>query len=201
MSSKTFLRIAKVCALLPLISGVLILALWLVTKLDWLQDAGFFVLFGGAFLFFVGAMALFLYEIAQPAEERAKLLSWGPTMKWALILMLNWPVAMGCIIVAELEKGRYQLEVHNESAEVIDEVLIFGLGSVECLEVLGPVSGGGVDKISYWLNGEGSLQYRVKIRGVLHEGTLIGYVYDQLGGDKVIMTIHSDLTVSVKPLN
>ncbi len=200
MSSRTSLRIAKVCALLPLISGILVLALWLATKWNWLQLAGLLVLMGGGFLFLVGVIALILYEIAQPAKEWTELLSWSPTTKWALILMLNWPAAFGCIIVAETISGRFQLEVHNESAEVIDEILIFGTGSVECHETLGPISGGGMDKMSFWLNGEGSVQYRVKIGDALQEGTLIGYVSSG-PGEQVSMTIRSDLTVLVKTQN
>lgn len=199
MSSTTFLRIAKVCALLPLLSGCSILALWMMTGWDWLQLAGFLVLFGGAFLFFVGLMALFLYELELPAQQRNRLLSWCPTTKWILVLLLNWPVALGCIIAAETEQGRNGFEVRNESADTIDEVLIYGEGSVDCYETLGPIPGGGVAEQSFWLGGEGSVSYRVRVAGVERVGTLIGYTCTGMSGEEVVMTIHRDLTVTVEP--
>ena len=51
-------RVALICGAAPLLIGVSIFILWLITRWDWLMMAGIFTLYGGVAIFVVGVLAL-----------------------------------------------------------------------------------------------------------------------------------------------
>ncbi|MFI5403179.1 MAG: hypothetical protein ACHQ1G_09595 [Planctomycetota bacterium] len=92
-------RLALLCGALPLVVGVSVFLLWLVTRADGLMLLGFFVLCGGLAFFAVGVLALGRFCWLAFREPQLPARFWAATIACALLLLSNFPVA-GAIIYA-----------------------------------------------------------------------------------------------------
>jgi hypothetical protein len=91
-------RNALLCGACPLVVGVTIFLLWLVTRWDWLILAGLCTIVGGVVAFLIGAFSLAIYfwfGWQTPELPRRKL--WRSTLGCAGLLLSNF-VAAGAII-------------------------------------------------------------------------------------------------------
>lgn len=93
------LRTALACALAPMALGTIVIVLWLATSWDILAILGLGVLLVGFVLFFIGIASLIWYARSCHAAR----LPWLRTaVGTTLLLLLNFPLALGYIRLAQM---------------------------------------------------------------------------------------------------
>ena len=187
-------RLALVCGAFPLLIGVSIFVLWLITRWDWLMMAGICTLYGGVAIFLVGVLAIARFcwlAFRTPNLPRRRL--WLSTLACAGLLLLNFPVAGGITAAAIAIETRYTVVVHNGSQQPLDGVRVFGGG---CDESLGSIPPGGIARQSFWIQHDGELKFRALSGTTIHAKTIDGYVTNGMGGHTTV-TINPDGTISV----
>src|SRR5437773_2930664 len=105
-------RVAVICGALPLVVGVSIFLLWLITGWDWLMMAGIFTLYGGVAIFVIGAVALARFcwlACRTPEQPRRRL--WPSTLGCATLLLSNFAVAGGFTATVIVIETRYTVIV------------------------------------------------------------------------------------------
>lgn len=187
-------RVALICGASPLLVGVSVFLLWLVTRWDWLMAAGMLTLYGGVAIFLVGALALarFCWLAFRSPDPRGRR-PWLSALACAGLLLVNVPVAGGIVAAAIAIETRYTVVVHNTSPQPLESVRVFGGG---CDESLGSIPPGGFARRSFWIQRDGELRFRALRGAVIHTKTIDGYVTNNMGGHTTV-TVHPDGTVSV----
>jgi len=184
-------RSAIVCALLPLIAGTSIFALWVPTRWEWLMAAGFVVLGLGLALFAVGTLALARYCWLALCAPELPPRFWGLAALAAALLVVNFPAA-GLIVwkVDELH-SRYTVVVRNDSGKPLEDVRVSGGG---CEEILGTIAAGDERRCSFLVRRDGHLEVRA---AGLAPQPISGYVTNGLGGHTTA-TVHPDGSVTAE---
>lgn len=191
-------RVALICGTLPLLVGVSIFVLWLVTRWDWLTLAGFYTLFGGVVIFLVGVVALACYcgqAFQAPNLPRRRL--WLSTIACAGLLLSNFPVAGGIIVAVAAIESRYTVTIHNASQQPLNDVRVFGGG---CDESLGSIPPGDTARRSFWVEHDDELKLHAISGTAVHKETIDGYVTNGMGGHTTV-TLNLDGTISVSNNN
>lgn len=190
-------RIALFCGALPLVVGVSIFLLWLITRWNWLMMAGLFTLYGGVAISFIGIVSLALFcWLAYRAPERPRRL-WISTFACAALLFSHFPAAAGIIATVIAIETRYTVVVHNASQQPLGDVRVFGGG---CVANFGTIPPGSVARRSFWIQGDGELKIRAVSGTTAHAKVIDGYVTQYRGG-RTTVTINSDGSISVSPQN
>lgn len=187
-------RVALICGALPLLVGVLIFLVWLITRWDWLMMAGIFTLYGGVAVFFIGAIALvrfFWLAVRTPELPRRGL--WLSTLGCAALLLSNFAVAGGITASVIAIETRYTVVVHNTSRQPLSGVRVFGGG---CEADFGTIPPGGIVRRSFWIQHDGELEFRAVSGATTHSESIDGYVTNSMGGYTTV-TINPDDTISV----
>ncbi|MEP6671006.1 MAG: hypothetical protein ABJF10_17735 [Chthoniobacter sp.] len=187
-------RVALLCGAIPLVVGVSIFLLWLLTRWGWLMTAGIFTLYGGVAFFLVGVVALGRFcwlALRTPGLPRRPL--WLSTVGCAALLLSNFPVAGGIAATAIRIETRYTVTVHNTSPQPLSGVRVFGGG---CEADFGAFAPGGVVRRSFWIEREGELKFQAGSGAATQATTIDGYVIPSVGGH-VTVTIKPDGTISV----
>jgi hypothetical protein len=93
-------RTALLCWLLPLLAGISIFWLWLLTLWDWLPTAGMFLMIGGTVLWGFGMSSLVRLGDASGVKKSLSVRQrrWGTTV-CAFLLTSNFAVAIWIISV------------------------------------------------------------------------------------------------------
>src|SRR6185312_7690842 len=112
-------RVAMICGAVPLLVGLAIFLLWLITRWGWLMLAGVFTLYAG-----VVAVALGIIGLAMSPEVRRA----RPRLACAALLLVNFPVAFAICYAAVAVKTGYTVVVHNDSQKSLDRVRVSGGG-------------------------------------------------------------------------
>jgi hypothetical protein len=137
-SRPVFYRIAKFCAVAPLIAGVGVFLLWILTGAQPLPVIGLFLIPAGCILVLIGAIYLSAYLII---ECKARGGFNRPLARQALIgaglLLVNFPAAYACAGSAIYLMDFRLVRVINRSSTPIESFIVVDpLGSHE----LGPIS-------------------------------------------------------------
>jgi hypothetical protein len=187
-------RVALICGALPLLTGVSIFLLWLVTRWEWLMFAGVFTLYGGLAVFCIGALALARFcwlAFRTPEQPRRRL--WLSTLGCAALLLSNFPVAVGIVSSVLQIETRYTVTVRNGSPQPLSGVRVFGGG---CEADFGTIPPGGSVRRSFWIQHDDQLEFRALSGATMHAETIDGYVTNSLGGNTTVV-LNPDATVSV----
>jgi hypothetical protein len=132
-------RVVQFCWAAPLIVGLACLTLYAVTRAQAIAVLGFFVVLGGTALFALGALCLIIFwallrhcaaDIRQTWRKRA-LVVFG-------LLVLNFPIAFGCMWLGTWLMSRFTVTVVNNSAAPVREVIIGVAGERADLGTLAP---------------------------------------------------------------
>jgi len=191
---KRVYRIAVICGFIPLLVGISIFVIWLITRSDWLMLAGLLTIYGGIALFVVGAIALFrFWFMAHREPDYSKKKRWIATVLCFGLLLINFPVALGIVNAAIRIETRYTVVIRNASSQPVNEIRIFGGG---CSKSLNSIRGGGTGEVSFWIEHDGQLQFEAVSGGRQIEGIVDGYVTNGEGG-YVTITIKPDHTISI----
>ena len=191
-------RIALICGVLPLLVGVSLFLVWLITRWDWLMMAGIITLYAGVAVFFIGAIALVRFcwlAFRTPDLPRRRL--WLSTLGCAALLLLNFPVAGGITASAISIVTRYTVIVKNTSQQPFSNVLVFGGG---CKADFGTIPPGGVVQRSFWIQHDGELALSAVSGSTTHSKIIDGYVTNS-SGSRTTVTINSDGTILVSNKN
>ena len=183
-----------ICGATPLLGGVLIFLLWLVTRWDWLMMAGLFTVFGGVVIFLIGAIALTRFcwlAFHTPDLPRHRL--WFSALCCAGLLLSNFPVAGAIIATVVMIKTRYTVTVHNASQQPLYDVRVSGGGCEANLGTIPPIA---IVRRSFWIQHDGQLELHAVSGSTTHDKTIDGYVTNGMGGDATV-TAKPDGTISV----
>lgn len=187
-------RVALISGALPLLVGVSIFTLWMITRWDWLFLAGIFTLYSGVAIFCVGAVALARFcwlAFSIPELPRRRL--WIASIGCAALLLSNFAVAACITATAIAIETRYTVIVHNASEQPLSGVRVFGGG---CEVDFGTIPPDGVVRRSFWIQHDGALECRALRGATTSINTIDGYVTNNMGGNLTV-TVNQDDTVSV----
>jgi hypothetical protein len=187
-------RIALFCCLFPLVVGVSIFVLWLITHWPWLMIAGMVTICGGVGFFVVGMFALAWFcrhEFRTPQMPRRRF--WVATIACAGLLLSNFPIALGIIVAVYALETRYTVVVYNTSQRPLENVSVVG-GGCDCS--LGTIPPGSNASGSVWPKHDGQLELHTVSGTTTHSEIIEGYVTNNMGGQAVV-TFNPDGTISV----
>ncbi len=187
-------RAALICGALPLLAGVSIFLLWLVSRWEWLMVAGIFTLYGGVAVFCIGTFALARFcwlAFRTPELPRRRL--WLSTLGCATLLLSNFAVAGGIIYSAIRIESRYTVVVRNNSQQPLSGVRVFGGG---CEADFGTIPPGGSVRRSFWSQKDDQLEFRAVTGATTHAETIDGYITGGIGGHTTVI-LNPDATISV----
>ena len=180
-----WLKVAIFCGTSPLIFGFAALIAFVRSdaasrseSLDTWTQVGVAGLMGGVALFCVGMVALWVYLIR---GRRAGLvgaeLSQNAILTF-ILLLANFPAALACIWIAGDEFSRVHLYIVNESTVVIEELSVTWPGGEQQVGDLAP---SGRADLSFYVNGDGAVDFTAQQGGEVCAGTFIGYVTTNMG--------------------
>lgn len=132
-----WLRAAYFCGAAPLLTGTIIVGLWLFTYHRMLAVLGLFTVAGGVVLLLLGLICVLVYEMLS-ARGPKKPRRWSRS-SWPVLLLLlaNIPACILSIYIG----SAWRITVVNSTAATIDSFTIDqGTGS---LRTLGPIAPGG----------------------------------------------------------
>ncbi len=171
------------CGASPLVAGVSVFLLWVLTRRDWLMGAGLFVLFVGLALFAVGTLALarFCWLALRAGEPPPGF--WRSTAFAAALLLSNFPAAGAIIWKVDDLYTRYTVVVRNATGNTLEDVRVSGGG---CEAVFGAIAPGDEARRSFLIQHDGQLEIHAD---GLRRQTIVGYVTNSLGGHTTV-TVH-----------
>lgn len=190
-------RLALICGALPLVVGIGIFLLWLVTDWNGLRIAGIVMIYGGLVIFALGAGALarFWWLTFRPNElppdwprRRVR----RSTTLCALLLLSNFPMAGGIIVAAIALDTRFAVVIHNNSQQPLESVRVSGGG---CDISFGSIPPGGVARRSFWIHTDGELVFQATSGTTSHKEIIAGYVTNGMGGSATV-TVNANGTIS-----
>jgi len=187
-------RNAVICGAVPLIVGVSVFLLWLVTRWDQLMMAGVATLYAGSFMLLIGILELARYGwlgLKTPEFPRRKLRR--ATLGVAALLLANPPVAAGVAFAAMSIHTRYTVVVHNATTQPLVNARVFG---GNCDESLGNIAPGGKTRHSFWIECEGALNFSATSGTTVYTGIIDDYVTPNMGGYTAV-TVNADGTLTV----
>ena len=188
-------RIALTCGVTPLLVGVTIFLLWLITRWDWLMIAGAATLYGGVAAFFVGAAAvarmcwLALRSPDVPRRRHLRLI-----LACSALLLANFAVAGGIIATVIAIETRYVVIIQNDSQQVLSGIRVRGGG---CEADLGAIPPSGAARRALWIQQDGSLELLAASGTTAFTHTIDSYVTNGMGG-KTTVVINRDASISVR---
>jgi hypothetical protein len=187
-------QLAIVCGALPLLTGISIFVLWVITKKPWLTEAGLYTLSGGAALLLIGAVALacFCWNAFRKPNTPSRRL-WLATLACAGLLLSNFPVAGGIILAVLHLESRYVVVVHNASPLPLTKVRVVGGG---CERDFGTIRPGRQAQRTHWIKQDGHLKFHAVQGPKTHDQLIDEYITPGLGG-RTTVTANPDNTLSV----
>lgn len=188
-------RIALLCWALPLIAGIAVFTGWYFEGVERWMGVGAVILFAGTALFILGVIALILSirkDVAARSTSPRRLRF--TSLACAGLLLSNFPVALALTGVVIRSETRYTVVVQNESAQLLEDVQVFGGGIHSATVTLPP---GGATKFEVWPSTDGELRLRARSKSSDYAVVVEGYVTNMLGGAAVV-TIHADGSTTVE---
>lgn len=128
ISIRQYFRLALACGLLPLVSGVSVLLLFVLTHHDGLPVVGLMILIAGPVLLVAGLVSLCVGLLRMSPERIAAANSQrGMPVQWLavialLVLLVNPPAGVICAAIGERETTRYIVHVHNTTTQTIGPI-------------------------------------------------------------------------------
>lgn len=164
------LRIAYACAIVPMVTGISIYLLWLITDWDALEMVGLYTIVFGFAFFVMGMVALLaaLYVARKiPGLDRKAF----NNRAWmaAGLLFVNFPICISITAAASYSMSAYRLTLDNQSGEDLHNLKITGGGTEESIPSL--PSGKSVKRtLHFQQEGALTLQLGPKVAPILIDG-------------------------------
>jgi len=107
-------RAALLCGAAPLAVGIGILLLWILTRADFLEEAGFWCIAGGTVSVVLGLLLLIVWS--QKRDPKSS--TWKANLGAIVLLLINFPAAAGTItVVLALKYPLHEMAVADVSKE------------------------------------------------------------------------------------
>ena len=190
-------RLALFCGAFPLVAGVSVFLLWMVTEWDWLPAAGLWVLLAGGVFFITGMATLAWFCWSARHDPRlSKREIWISGLLCGGLLVSNFPVAVGVVGAAIKWEERFHVVVSNDSEQSFDQVRLKG-GA--CDIWIGHLAPHQTVRRSFWIKAKGGLDFQaVSDEDGRKVAQLVeGYVMPGVN-EQATVTIHSNGTVGVE---
>ena len=176
---ETWLRVAIVCAALPIVSaGLLMVGFFGFKQLTFSSlepwvEAGAIVIWAGLLLFLVGVCALCVYVLKGLRGGISGLGIARTAVMTLTLLLVNFPLALGCMMLAADSISKVRLRLRNESTTVLESLEITWSGGEEHLGTLAP---GQSVRLSFNSARDGAVRFTARQGGEDCQGELLGYV-------------------------
>jgi hypothetical protein len=181
------------CGALPLVVGVSIFVLWVLTRWDGLMIAGLATVCVGLVLFAMGVIALAAACLeAARAPEAPGRRAWLVVFGGGGLLLSNFLVAGAILVAVSRIESCYTVVVRNATAAELTHVRVAGAGSGSSFGTLAP---GESARRWLWFRGEGILELRAT--GGAGERTHIVDGYVGVFGGRAEVTLNADGTATV----
>ena len=174
-------RLAYIAAVVPMLCGISVFILWLTTGAHVFVTLGMLTILGGFVLFLAGVIFLSIYAAQLRRAERSIGRIWRP----AILLALNFPLAIAFTVLAAIMTDYTRITVVNDSDHTISHITIAG-EAADSIDGVKPHSRAGK-----WvkIQGEGEITFNATVGGRSSSGTVHGYVTPGLGGPGTGATI------------
>ena len=157
------------------------------------MTAGYFTLYAGVIMFFIGIIALVYYcWLALRNHDLPRRRVWISMIGGIGLLLSNFPVAGGITVAAIAIESRYTVIIHNDSQQPLNGVRVYGGGRTS----FDSIPPGCVVQRSFWIQHRGELQFLAISGTTTLEKTIDGYVTDGMRGCSTV-TVNPDNTISV----
>ena len=198
---KVWLKVAVACGALPMMGGVAALVVFLRSEVTadsfevW-GKVGVAVLIGGLALFCVGLVTLGVYLLkgrrqGVPGRDLAQ-----NTVMTLILLLANFPAALACIWIAGDSISSIKIHFVNEATSVLEDLHITWPGGEQRIGDLAPDD---TARITFFVSGDGTVDFTARQGGEPCEGNLIGYVTSNMGEtDDVVFLDDCQVTVEMK---
>ena len=188
-------QLALFCWIFPLVAGVSIFVLWVITRWDWLMLAGGITLFGGTIFFLAGCCALFRYcVIARRTTPQSSRRIWTTAGLCGALLLSNFVVAGGIIVAFEAILTCNTVRIHNASEKTATDAQLLGRGYRIFIGTIPPHT---TVQRSVWVSQEGELTFHVQYDSQQQHAIVDGYVSPGIEGGHKTVTLQLDGTISV----
>ena len=170
-------RVALTYGLLPLIVGIAVFSVWLLTRWDWLMFAGLYTIGIGLILFVGGLISLLI------ASRRARQQGIPYKQKNLLILgvlLINFPVALAMMFYAHHLMTIYDVLIINELGTPLNQIILTDPAGEHY--AINDVAAHSQTHHEFHFGGEGSVSYEIKSAPIEQSGVLVGYITSGLGG-------------------
>ncbi len=183
MPGKALFICALVFSLWPLVIGVSIFFLWLLTRSSIFEYLGFLTIIGGMCSAVIAFVFWFIYVcVAIIAMERAGKIILNAVLVIVAII-INFPAAFACLAGVGYINSFYVLTVENRSSAAIQQVSVTGCG---INKNLGPIQPGGKDRLKLRIEAEGALTFSASSDGNKIDGILEGYLTNGSGAQRTL---------------
>jgi hypothetical protein len=192
---RTSLKAALVLGATPLVIGLAIFALWVLTRAEWLMGTGIVTMYGGVAVI-VGAavcLASYVWRSWRSRSVARGRLAWQ-TIGVLVLLLANFVAAGAAVFGAVMIEARYTVSVSNQSNVPLESARVEGGGVNMDLGIIAP---GATIKRSFWIEHDGELVLNGMHGSRKVEASIDGYVTNNIGGDKLVV-VEADGTVNVK---
>jgi len=176
MKKTLFLRL---CWALPLVTGLAIFVIWLLTKYDFLMVLGAYCIYFGVALSVVGLV----YGLFRLIKNRKNMPERQSALFSVLLLLSNLPVAIGVLVAAVAISTAYTVDVSNTTLVDLSDCAISGGG---IYEQVGIVKARSIVTRTFWIKQDGGLTLSYTLNGVKYERSVSGYVTNGMGGHDIV---------------
>jgi len=188
------LKVSVALVSIPLVLGVSIFILWLLTKWGILTLAGIFTIEGGLVCVVIGIILLIIYNIVRKKSGLSV------ALKQNLIVMsivaLNFIVGIFIIYLFLSMVTQYVLVIDNQSTAPIEQIKVYGTGGSSPDYFTIPILKS-VQRIrrKIYFRHEGSLEFTAKRKNKLTQGVIECYVTINNGGGAKLVFNEADYKV------
>lgn len=188
------LKLAWLCGIAPLVTGIVIFLVWLLTGWEWLMRAGIITLYAGLAAFVIGVVALVWYcWLALRDANRSRLRIFLAASVCAGVLLGNFPVAGGIVLAVAFKLSTYTVVIVNDSPHPLVNARLIG-GGVEM--ALGEIPPGSSVERSMRFQRDDQLTLFTTFNGEYRKVEVAGYVTNNSGGDvRVVFDEHGKVHV------
>lgn len=173
------ITIIKLCWLVPLFIGLSIFISWLIVRNNFLAILGIFTIYLGILAFVIGIF-LCIFELTKIRNDTAHN---RRIISYALLLVINIPIALLLAYSAFLIETAYTITIINKSNYSIKDCVVKG-GGVS--KNIGSIPSGNKESITFWVKEDGSLSLIYKISNDEKKIPFNEYVTHSTGGKRVI---------------
>ena len=156
-------------AVAPSVVGVFILILWYFTRAGLLEDAGLFTIFAGLISILIASIYLIVSLLWEYQIKTSSKVLYRRGLLCAAIIIVNFPAAYVCIAIATNLMNQHTLTIENNSASVIDRLILTAPGLNKVIKQISPRKN---KTLRFNFAGEGVLEFKAKQNDVEFGGVI-----------------------------